>query len=40
VVRQVEALAKGLNTYQGHCVCAPVAQALGLPYTALSDRLG
>lgn len=38
-MRQAEALAKGLNTYQGHCVCAPVAQALGLPYSALSDLL-
>ena len=38
-MRQAEALAKGLNTYQGHCVCAPVAQALGLPCTVLSDLL-
>jgi alanine dehydrogenase len=38
-VRQVAALAKGLNTYQGHCVYASVAQALGLPHTPLATLL-
>ena len=32
-------LARGLNTLEGACVCAPVAQAHGLPYTPLSDLL-
>jgi alanine dehydrogenase len=35
-VRQVPALAKGLNTYQGHCVYEGVAQALGLAYRPLT----
>ena len=38
-VRRIEALAKGLNTYQGHCVYARVAQALDLPHTPLSSLL-
>ncbi len=36
-VRQVSALAKGLNTYRGHCVYASVAQALGLPHTPFAS---
>ncbi|MCA9651876.1 MAG: alanine dehydrogenase [Myxococcales bacterium] len=32
-------LARGLNTYKGACVCAPVAEAHGLDYTPLGDLL-
>ncbi len=32
-------LASGLNTLQGECVCAPVAQSHGLTHTPLSDLL-
>ncbi|MEX1369284.1 MAG: alanine dehydrogenase, partial [Nannocystaceae bacterium] len=32
-------LARGLNTFKGVCVCAPVAAAHGLDYTPLSDLL-
>jgi alanine dehydrogenase len=32
-------LARGLNTYAGACVCAPVAKAHGLEYTALDTLL-
>ncbi|MCH9687206.1 MAG: alanine dehydrogenase, partial [Deltaproteobacteria bacterium] len=32
-------LARGLNTFQGACVCAPVAEAHGLSYTALDQVL-
>lgn len=32
-------LARGLNTFKGACVCAPVAAAHGLAYTPLSDLL-
>lgn len=32
-------LARGLNTLKGACVCAPVAEAHGLPYTPLSELL-
>jgi len=38
-VRQVSALARGLNTYRGHCVYESVARALGLPYTPLTQLL-
>jgi alanine dehydrogenase len=38
-VRQVPALAKGLNTYRGNCVYENVAQALGLPHTPLAAVL-
>ncbi len=32
-------LARGLNTYKGSCVCAPVAEAHGLEYVALDTLL-
>ncbi len=32
-------LARGLNTYKGACVCAPVAEAHGLEYTPLDKLL-
>jgi alanine dehydrogenase len=32
-------LARGLNTYKGACVCAPVAEAHGLEHTPLSQLL-
>mgnify|MGYP001270445603 CR=1 FL=1 len=38
--RQEAAVARGINTYDGHCVCAPVAQALGLPFTRLDALIG
>jgi len=38
-VREDAALAKGINTYQGHVTCEPVAQAHKLEYTPLSKLL-
>jgi alanine dehydrogenase len=32
-------LADGLNVWQGKIICAPVADALGLPYVALAEAL-
>ncbi len=37
--RQDAALAKGVNTYEGHVTCGPVAESQGRPHVALSDLL-
>lgn len=37
--KEDEGLALGVNTYKGHCVYEPVAEAHGLTYTPLSDLL-
>lgn len=34
-----EHLARGINTYGGACICKPVCDAHGLPYTPLSELL-
>jgi alanine dehydrogenase len=38
-LRADQALALGLNTYDGQLTCPPVAEAHGLPYTPLADVL-
>ena len=38
-VRDNEALARGVNVYQGHCTCNAVAQAHGLPFRRLSELI-
>ena len=38
-VRNSPALAKGVNTYLGHCVYEPVAEVFELPYRKLQDVL-
>jgi len=37
--RRSPAIARGVNTYDGHCTCAPVAEAFDLPLTPLADLL-
>jgi alanine dehydrogenase len=37
--RRDPALALGVNVVAGDVVCEPVAQAHGLPYVALADRI-
>jgi len=39
-LRADPALAEGLNTHGGAVTCAPVAEALDLPYTPVSAILG
>jgi alanine dehydrogenase len=37
--RESAALARGVNTYDGKCVCGGVAEAWGLPYTPMAQVL-
>jgi alanine dehydrogenase len=39
VLRQDDALAKGVNTWGGRVTCRPVADALGTPYASLEELL-
>jgi len=39
-MRADPSLAQGLNTHGGAVTCAPVAEALDLPYTPVSAILG
>lgn len=39
-LREDPSLAKGLNVWDGHITCRPVAEAFGAPYTPIDDLIG